>query len=181
MSKTSRKAKLRRVLWEETNGHCVYCDTVIPIHLRTSDHIWPKSRGGNEVLYNLVPSCGPCNAARGTTFPASKVAHARWVQYVKNKEIDVGIAIPASLKSPPLSCWWVEYLHEKETKTVVNPDGTRVAFLQCAESTPIAEELDAFEARVGSKGIISMGLHHYIKVSPPNSDLDIPSLSSRNP
>lgn len=33
------------------------------------DHLMPRSRGGEDRLYNLVPVCQPCNSSKGTKTP----------------------------------------------------------------------------------------------------------------
>lgn len=40
---------------------CVYCG----IEATTLDHIVPKSKGGSNRNYNLVPCCRPCNQGKG--------------------------------------------------------------------------------------------------------------------
>jgi 5-methylcytosine-specific restriction endonuclease McrA len=42
------------------SGPCVYCGGAAG----TADHVRPLSRGGAEHESNLVPACGPCNAAK---------------------------------------------------------------------------------------------------------------------
>jgi 5-methylcytosine-specific restriction endonuclease McrA len=38
-------------------GRCVYCNAPAA-HL---DHVQPLSRGGRDLLSNVVPACAPCN------------------------------------------------------------------------------------------------------------------------
>ncbi len=45
---------------------CHYCGLV---EATTSDHIIPRSRGGADAQYNRVPSCKPCNEAKGAANP----------------------------------------------------------------------------------------------------------------
>ena len=42
-------------------GHCCYCDAPAE-HL---DHVTPLSRGGRDVLSNVVPACADCNLSKG--------------------------------------------------------------------------------------------------------------------
>lgn len=43
-------------------GHrCRYCGDPAT----TMDHAWPRSRGGDDHPYNLVPACSPCNGRKG--------------------------------------------------------------------------------------------------------------------
>ena len=46
---------------------CIYCevDLLHPEIVATKDHLIPKSKGGSDLLLNLVPSCRTCNNAKG--------------------------------------------------------------------------------------------------------------------
>jgi 5-methylcytosine-specific restriction endonuclease McrA len=53
----------------------------------TCDHVVPRSRGGDDALSNLRPSCQPCNSRRGNgppfdpdppTRPAGAALSPRW-------------------------------------------------------------------------------------------------------
>ncbi|WP_415940410.1 HNH endonuclease [Streptomyces sp. 039-1] len=48
-----RKAEL----FARWGGRCCYCDRPAE-HV---DHVTPISKGGRDVLANVVPSCAPCN------------------------------------------------------------------------------------------------------------------------
>jgi 5-methylcytosine-specific restriction endonuclease McrA len=53
-----RKAPYRRAdVFAEWGGRCVYCEAPAE-HL---DHVVPLSRGGRDILSNVVPACAPCN------------------------------------------------------------------------------------------------------------------------
>jgi hypothetical protein len=41
---------------------CVYCGSITDL---TTDHLIPRSRGGDESADNVVLACQPCNASRG--------------------------------------------------------------------------------------------------------------------
>lgn len=73
-------------LWQQTEGHCVYCDRTPRDDQKTSDHVWPKSLGGTKHLKNLIPACGTCNRRRAVAWPPSSLAHPKWKQYVADKE-----------------------------------------------------------------------------------------------
>lgn len=45
--------------------NCFYCDGPGG----AVDHLMPRSRGGEDRLYNLVPACQPCNSSKGTNTP----------------------------------------------------------------------------------------------------------------
>jgi 5-methylcytosine-specific restriction endonuclease McrA len=70
-----RRARLREnggmhtlTEWLETQaawGHrCAYCDVHLPGKLQP-DHVVPVSRGGSDMIENIVPACGPCNWSKG--------------------------------------------------------------------------------------------------------------------
>ena len=44
-------------------GCCIYCGSSGPL---VQDHAVPPSRGGDNGIANVVPSCHPCNAAKGS-------------------------------------------------------------------------------------------------------------------
>ena len=51
--------------WEkeqELPRQCVYCGSIRDL---TTDHLIPRSRGGDESADNVVLACQPCNASRG--------------------------------------------------------------------------------------------------------------------
>ncbi len=71
---------LRLRVYERDDWTCRYCGYVWGHHLRrlpmdvssgnrlvTSDHVIPVSRGGKNVLSNLVTACRECNQKRGNT------------------------------------------------------------------------------------------------------------------
>ena len=41
---------------------CSYCAKTAD----TIDHVWPRSRGGDDHPNNLVPACRSCNSSKGT-------------------------------------------------------------------------------------------------------------------
>ena len=41
---------------------------VVTIGMATVDHLIPKSKGGTDATYNLVPSCFGCNTRRNNGF-----------------------------------------------------------------------------------------------------------------
>lgn len=43
---------------------CAHCGAYEP---RQVDHLIPVARGGRNMAFNLVPSCGPCNSSKGDT------------------------------------------------------------------------------------------------------------------
>ena len=57
----TRKNILRR-----DRHHCQYCGSRDQL---TIDHIYPKSRGGQDTWENLVAACVPCNNRKGSRTP----------------------------------------------------------------------------------------------------------------
>lgn len=56
-----RKAPYRREdVFAHWGGRCVYCDAPAA-HL---DHVQPLSRGGRDILSNVVPACASCNLSK---------------------------------------------------------------------------------------------------------------------
>lgn len=59
-----RKIHLSRYNVFRRDGHmCVYCGSKKDL---TIDHVVPKSAGGRDTWENLVTSCQPCNAKKGS-------------------------------------------------------------------------------------------------------------------
>lgn len=66
-----RKAPYRRSdVFARWDGRCCYCNAPAE-HL---DHVQPLSRGGRDVLSNVVPACADCNLAKAA------LTLAEWAQ-----------------------------------------------------------------------------------------------------
>lgn len=50
-------------------NRCHYCHGDFWLDFITKDHIVPKARGGKNATWNYVPSCEPCNTAKGMNAP----------------------------------------------------------------------------------------------------------------
>lgn len=68
LERTSRKADEKFLVmcgWHDPDGgiqgHCAFCFVPLTIHEMTIDHLIPRSRGGAELLENLIPACPDCN------------------------------------------------------------------------------------------------------------------------
>lgn len=72
-----RRRERRRVIFEKTKGYCYYCDTSITLETFQIDHRIPRAAGGSNLLENLVPSCGPCNASKGASSAAEFISRLR--------------------------------------------------------------------------------------------------------
>jgi 5-methylcytosine-specific restriction endonuclease McrA len=46
--------------------HCAYCGTKLPLSKLTKDHVVPISKGGANVIGNIVPACWDCNQNKGS-------------------------------------------------------------------------------------------------------------------
>jgi len=68
-----RRARMRGILgsytaaeWQqrlaEFDGQCAYCGSGKTIGI---DHVMPLSRGGTNVIENIVPACKSCNCSKG--------------------------------------------------------------------------------------------------------------------
>lgn len=63
------RPKKRRKIYCRDNWTCVYCGIYMPedkvaSHVRTLDHIIPRSKGGSNDETNLVTCCVTCNSRR---------------------------------------------------------------------------------------------------------------------
>lgn len=57
-------SEFRYFQWNVEPILCAYCNARLSKQTRTRDHVTPRSRGGGA-HDNLVPSCAPCNRAKG--------------------------------------------------------------------------------------------------------------------
>ena len=51
----------RRNLFLRDKFTCQYCDTCLPMHALTYDHVWPRAKGGGTTWENVVTACSKCN------------------------------------------------------------------------------------------------------------------------
>jgi 5-methylcytosine-specific restriction endonuclease McrA len=58
------KLNLRRKVFV-LNSKCVKCNSTTNLQI---DHIYPKSKGGSDVLGNLQTLCAQCNLKKGNKF-----------------------------------------------------------------------------------------------------------------
>jgi 5-methylcytosine-specific restriction endonuclease McrA len=73
-ARRTRKVPYRRSEVFARWGHtCCYCDAPAE-HL---DHVTPLSRGGRDVLSNVVPACAPCNLGKAA------LTLAEWVSAIE--------------------------------------------------------------------------------------------------
>lgn len=55
-------AELRAQVYERDDNRCVTCGSTDRL---TLDHVFPYSRGGEDVFANLQTMCQPCNSSKG--------------------------------------------------------------------------------------------------------------------
>jgi hypothetical protein len=54
--------ELRKIVWTKTNGSRAYCGCDLDINSNWEiEHMQPRSKGGQNVLENYLPSCRRCN------------------------------------------------------------------------------------------------------------------------
>ncbi len=54
-------AEERKIILSKTAGKCAHCGCGLDVYSMTVDHIFPKSKGGLNDEYNLLPLCEDCN------------------------------------------------------------------------------------------------------------------------
>jgi hypothetical protein len=58
-------SKLKQEVFVRDDFTCQYCGRRLPVDALYVDHIVPRSRGGEDSLYNLVTACRACNVDKG--------------------------------------------------------------------------------------------------------------------
>jgi 5-methylcytosine-specific restriction endonuclease McrA len=62
MNNADDKLTEKHYIWQKTEGRCWYCgEQTTPYFDFHIDHFVPKTKGGENTWYNLVPSCRFCN------------------------------------------------------------------------------------------------------------------------
>ena len=60
--------KMRRSIYEKTQGHCYLCGEAVRFKAFEVEHKKPISKGGTDNLDNPYPSCHRCNRIKGNIF-----------------------------------------------------------------------------------------------------------------
>ena len=56
----------RQTVLDRFHSRCAYCGKKITMQELNVDHIVPLRKGGEDMLYNMYPSCRSCNQAKST-------------------------------------------------------------------------------------------------------------------
>lgn len=65
---------------------CHYCHEFFYFGELTKDHVVPKSKGGRDIIENVVPACSVCNQAKGDVMPECGCAFcARAVEFYEKQ------------------------------------------------------------------------------------------------
>ena len=73
--KPKKQPSKRQLILQKTEGRCYYCGTKLQNKhygrkdYMTIDHCIPRSKGGSNDLFNLVPACKTCNREKGCKYP----------------------------------------------------------------------------------------------------------------
>ena len=63
------KGKMRRDIYEKTQGHCYLCGEFVDFDSFEIEHNIPRSKGGTNDLDNLFCSCHCCNTIKHYIYP----------------------------------------------------------------------------------------------------------------
>ena len=58
--------KERKRIFNKWNGHCAYCGCEIEFTEMQVDHLNPLHLGGEDTIWNMMPSCRSCNKYKHT-------------------------------------------------------------------------------------------------------------------
>ena len=50
----------------QNNNYCWYCGKEMPPSKLTKDHVFPRSKGGDNDMDNIIMVCKSCNSSKGT-------------------------------------------------------------------------------------------------------------------
>jgi hypothetical protein len=64
MKRTAVSKRVRFEIFKRDNFTCVYCGTKPPNTVLEADHILPVSKGGTNIMENLITSCFDCNRGK---------------------------------------------------------------------------------------------------------------------
>jgi hypothetical protein len=83
---------------------CHYCREFFFFGQLTKDHVVPKSKGGRDIVENIVPSCGTCNQAKGDNMPDCPCAFCKRAVDYFEQQFD-GMAVVRKTWESPWNEW----------------------------------------------------------------------------
>ena len=89
--------RLRFEVLRRDRFRCRYCGAKAPDVELHVDHVIPRSRGGEDVAWNLTAACVPCNISKGDGIPSEEL-----IREVRDDESNY----QASKGLPVFSCVW---------------------------------------------------------------------------
>ena len=81
----------RRALFARDGYECQYCGSRTRL---TIDHVVPKSRGGDSSWGNVVTSCAPCNARKGSALCHEIAMFPRHTPRPPRPDVFIDVAAP---------------------------------------------------------------------------------------
>ncbi|MBN8526645.1 MAG: HNH endonuclease [Planctomycetes bacterium] len=70
-------AASRTVVFTRDGFTCQYCGVRVSMATGTRDHVMPRSRGGPDLLSNVVTACRACNTRKGDRTPTESGMHPK--------------------------------------------------------------------------------------------------------
>jgi 5-methylcytosine-specific restriction endonuclease McrA len=83
---------------------CQYCGCKVSLKTGTRDHVQPRSRGGPDILANVVAACSPCNRRKEDRTPAEAGMPLRSQPRALSEEEKVGCLL-RTVRSEERSAW----------------------------------------------------------------------------
>jgi 5-methylcytosine-specific restriction endonuclease McrA len=83
---------------------CQYCGCRVTLRNGTRDHVQPRSRGGRDVLSNVVTACAACNFRKDDRTPAEAGMHLRAMPRALNEEEKLACLL-RSVRSEERQAW----------------------------------------------------------------------------
>lgn len=83
MARRHRRAKrvtpTRDLLWLLKGPDCWLCGKILTVDESTTDHVVPRSKGGQDTFSNCQVACAPCNSLRGNDSPTPE----QWAEHYR--------------------------------------------------------------------------------------------------
>lgn len=120
---------------------CVYCDS---LEVRRWDHLIPVADGGDTVVGNMVPSCGPCDDSK------SKNPFAAWLRARAKRGAITSDAAEARIRHLQEYVEHFSYLPADLGANLSPELASQLADLR-ARLTVVRRDVEAFLTQVGSE------------------------------